>query len=32
MYEIMYDTRGAMSDPKYFKDGKQPLVYSFGDT
>ncbi|OAG02130.1 uncharacterized protein CC84DRAFT_999252 [Paraphaeosphaeria sporulosa] len=31
MYEIMYDTSGAMSDPKYFQNGKQPLVYSFGD-
>ncbi|KAF2440173.1 hypothetical protein P171DRAFT_501176 [Karstenula rhodostoma CBS 690.94] len=31
MYEIMYDTSGAMSDPKYFQNGNQPLVYSFGD-
>ncbi|KAF2688717.1 hypothetical protein K458DRAFT_475395 [Lentithecium fluviatile CBS 122367] len=31
MYEIMYDTSGPFSDAKYFKDGKQPLVYSFGD-
>lgn len=30
MYEIMYDT-SKFADPKYFKDGKQPLVYSFGD-
>ncbi|KLU85568.1 hypothetical protein MAPG_04591 [Magnaporthiopsis poae ATCC 64411] len=32
MYEIMYDTSGAFADPKYYKDGKQPLVYSFGDS
>lgn len=31
MYEIMYDT-SQFADPKYFQDGKQPLVYSFGDT
>jgi hypothetical protein len=31
MYEVMYDTSGPFSDPKYFTDGKQPLVYSFGD-
>jgi hypothetical protein len=31
MYEIMHDTSGPFSDPKYFKNGKQPLVYSFGD-
>jgi len=30
MYEIMYDTSG-FADPAYFKNGKQPLVYSFGD-
>jgi hypothetical protein len=30
MYEIMYDTSG-FADPAYYKDGKQPLVYSFGD-
>jgi Domain of unknown function (DUF1996) len=30
MYEIMYDTSG-FADPSYFKNGKQPLVYSFGD-
>lgn len=30
MYEIMYDTSG-FADPKYYQDGKQPLVYSFGD-
>ena len=30
MYEIMFDTR-QFSDPKYWQDGKQPLVYSFGD-
>lgn len=30
MYEIMYDTSG-FADPKYYKNGKQPLVYSFGD-
>ena len=31
MYEIMYDTSG-FADPAYYKDGNQPLVYSFGDT
>ncbi|EHK99441.1 hypothetical protein M7I_4740 [Glarea lozoyensis 74030] len=31
MYEIMYDT-SSFADPAYYKDGKQPLVYSFGDT
>jgi hypothetical protein len=31
MYEIMYDTSG-FADPAYYQDGKQPLVYSFGDT
>ena len=30
MYEIMYDTSG-FADPKYYQNGKQPLVYSFGD-
>ncbi|KAF4626850.1 hypothetical protein G7Y89_g11307 [Cudoniella acicularis] len=30
MYEIMYDTSG-FADPAYYKNGKQPLVYSFGD-
>ncbi|KUJ12746.1 uncharacterized protein LY89DRAFT_699403 [Mollisia scopiformis] len=30
MYEIMYDTSG-FADPKYYTNGKQPLVYSFGD-
>ncbi|PMD35048.1 hypothetical protein L207DRAFT_436613 [Hyaloscypha variabilis F] len=30
MYEVMYDTSG-FADPQYFKNGKQPLVYSFGD-
>lgn len=32
MYEIMFDTSGPFADPKYYKNGKQPLVYSFGDT
>ncbi|KAF2175975.1 hypothetical protein K469DRAFT_608818 [Zopfia rhizophila CBS 207.26] len=31
MYEIMYDTSG-FANPDYYKNGKQPLVYSFGDT
>jgi len=31
MYEIMYDTSG-FANPAYYKNGKQPLVYSFGDT
>jgi len=31
MYEIMYDTSG-FADAKYYQNGKQPLVYSFGDT
>jgi hypothetical protein len=31
MYEIMYDT-SAFANPDYYKGGKQPLVYSFGDT
>jgi len=26
----MWDTK-QFNDPKYYKDGKQPLVYSFGD-
>ncbi|KAK8054746.1 hypothetical protein PG994_009813 [Apiospora phragmitis] len=30
MYEIMFDTT-EFNDAKYWKDGKQPLVYSFGD-
>lgn len=30
MYEIMYDTSG-FANPNYYKNGKQPLVYSFGD-
>jgi hypothetical protein len=30
MYEIMYDTSG-FADKKYYQNGKQPLVYSFGD-
>lgn len=30
MYEIMYDTSG-FANPDYYKNGKQPLVYSFGD-
>jgi Domain of unknown function (DUF1996) len=29
-YEVMYDTSG-FADLQYFKNGKQPLVYSFGD-
>lgn len=31
MYEVMYDT-SAFANPEYYKNGKQPLVYSFGDT
>nr|BBU42015.1 putative hypothetical protein [Diffractella curvata] len=31
MYEIMYDT-SQFANPEYYKNGKQPLVYSFGDT
>lgn len=31
MYEIMLDTR-PFNDPKYFEGGKQPFVYSFGDS
>ena len=31
MYEVMYDTSG-FANPDYYKDGKQPLVYSFGDS
>jgi len=31
MYEVMFDTSGPFSDPKYFQNGTQPLVYSFGD-
>ncbi|KAM7189662.1 protein of unknown function (DUF1996) domain containing protein [Rhypophila sp. PSN 637] len=30
MYEVMYDT-SQFADPKYYQNGKQPLVYSFGD-
>ncbi|KAF2112795.1 hypothetical protein BDV96DRAFT_497609 [Lophiotrema nucula] len=30
MYEIMFDTSG-FADAKYYQNGKQPLVYSFGD-
>jgi hypothetical protein len=30
MYEVMYDTSG-FADPKYYENGQQPLVYSFGD-
>ncbi|KAF2786558.1 hypothetical protein K505DRAFT_259637 [Melanomma pulvis-pyrius CBS 109.77] len=30
MYEIMFDTT-QFNNPDYWKDGKQPLVYSFGD-
>lgn len=30
-YEIMWDTR-PFNDAKYFQNGKQPFVYSFGDT
>lgn len=31
MYEIMFDTT-QFNDAKYWQNGKQPLVYSFGDT
>ena len=31
MYEIMFDTT-PFNNPKYWEGGKQPLVYSFGDT
>jgi len=31
MYEIQWDTSG-FNDAKYFQGGKQPFVYSFGDT
>lgn len=31
MYEVMFDTSG-FADPKYYQNGNQPLVYSFGDT
>jgi hypothetical protein len=31
MYEVQWDTR-PFNNPEYFKNGKQPLVYSFGDT
>ncbi|KAF1999557.1 hypothetical protein P154DRAFT_493178 [Amniculicola lignicola CBS 123094] len=30
MYEIMYDTK-QFNKAEYFKNGKQPFVYSFGD-
>jgi len=30
MYEVMYDT-SEFANPAYYKNGKQPLVYSFGD-
>lgn len=30
MYEMNWDTR-PFNNPSYFKDGKQPFVYSFGD-
>jgi len=30
MYEMQWDTR-PFNDSKYFQDGKQPFVYSFGD-
>jgi len=30
MYEVMFDT-SKYANPDYYKDGKQPLVYSFGD-
>ncbi|KAH7391179.1 hypothetical protein DE146DRAFT_663696 [Phaeosphaeria sp. MPI-PUGE-AT-0046c] len=30
MYEIMFDT-SQFADAKYYQNGKQPLVYSFGD-
>jgi hypothetical protein len=30
MYEIMWDTR-PFNDAKYFQNGNQPFVYSFGD-
>lgn len=30
MYEIMFDTT-PFNDAKYWSNGKQPLVYSFGD-
>lgn len=30
-YEIMYDTK-AFNNPAYYKNGKQPLVYSNGDS
>lgn len=32
MYEVEYDTSGPFADPKYYTGGKQPLVYSFGDS
>ncbi|KAF2727986.1 hypothetical protein EJ04DRAFT_450258 [Polyplosphaeria fusca] len=30
MYEIMFDT-SSFANAEYYKNGKQPLVYSFGD-
>ncbi|ORX99799.1 hypothetical protein BCR34DRAFT_122694 [Clohesyomyces aquaticus] len=30
MYEVMFDTT-QFNNPDYWKNGKQPLVYSFGD-
>ncbi|KAJ2984841.1 hypothetical protein NUW58_g5846 [Xylaria curta] len=30
MYEIMFDTT-PFNNPDYWKNGKQPFVYSFGD-
>ncbi|KXX72908.1 hypothetical protein MMYC01_210382 [Madurella mycetomatis] len=30
MYEMQWDTT-SFNDPRYFQDGKQPFVYSFGD-
>jgi hypothetical protein len=30
MYEVMFDTAG-FTNPKYFENGRQPFVYSFGD-
>jgi hypothetical protein len=30
MYEVQWDTK-PFNKPEYFKNGKQPFVYSFGD-
>lgn len=30
MFEIMWDTR-QFNNPKYFKEGRQPFMYSYGD-